>query len=215
MGTVFERMRAIGAAATSALELQRAMGAFGLESDAILGPAAEQRRAQVASRLPRAEWPERPMIVVASMRTPASWLLSTEIPGSTWWTRSRRAPPCLGCSPRTASTGLATSTVACVPRKRRPRLGLCECRGALAVGRTEPTEPGQFDGLRRESEWRTDLASQVEDLRAQGSRVEVVTPDAESRAAMGTNLMDLAARIPTARAAFAQGKREAIRLKFT
>ena len=65
MATVFERMRAIGAAATSAADLRRAMGAFGLESDSILGPGAGQRRAMVAARLPRAEWPDRPMIVVA------------------------------------------------------------------------------------------------------------------------------------------------------
>src|SRR5246127_2178951 len=66
MATVFERMRAISGAATSAAELMRAMGAFGLESDAALGPAAGQRRrAMVASRLPRPEWPDRPMIVVA------------------------------------------------------------------------------------------------------------------------------------------------------
>jgi NTE family protein len=45
---------AIGAAATSAVDLFRAMGEFGLESDATLGPeAAEQRRAMVAARLPR------------------------------------------------------------------------------------------------------------------------------------------------------------------
>jgi NTE family protein len=66
MATVFERMRTIGAAATSAADLQRAMGAFGLESDSILGPAAAgQRRAMVAARLPRPEWPDRPMIVAA------------------------------------------------------------------------------------------------------------------------------------------------------
>jgi NTE family protein len=66
MATVFERMRAIGAAAISAADLQRAMGAFGLESDATLGPAAaEQRRAMVAARLPHQQWPDRPMIVAA------------------------------------------------------------------------------------------------------------------------------------------------------
>ncbi len=37
MKTVFERTRAIGAAATSPADLQRAMGAFGLESDSMLG----------------------------------------------------------------------------------------------------------------------------------------------------------------------------------
>jgi NTE family protein len=65
MATVFERMRTIGAAATSAADLRRAMGAFGLESDSVLEPAAGQRRAMVAARLPRTEWPDRPMIVVA------------------------------------------------------------------------------------------------------------------------------------------------------
>src|SRR5580658_5490594 len=65
MATVFERMRAIGAAATSAGEMRRAMGAFGLESDSILGPGAGLRRAMVAARLPRPQWPDRPMIVVA------------------------------------------------------------------------------------------------------------------------------------------------------
>jgi NTE family protein len=66
MATVFERMRAIGAAATSVADLRRAMGAFGLESDATLGPAAAERwRAMVAARLPRLECPDRSMIVAA------------------------------------------------------------------------------------------------------------------------------------------------------
>ena len=71
---------------------------------------------------------------------------------------------------------------------------------------------GQFEGLRRFPG--TDLASQVEHLREQGSRVEVITPDAGSRAAMGTNQMDPATRIPAAHAGFAQGKQEATRVTF-
>ncbi|MET8340964.1 hypothetical protein ABZV22_45290, partial [Streptosporangium canum] len=47
-----------------------------------------------------------------------------------------------------------------------------------------------------------------------GQRVEVITPDTDSRAAMGTNQMDLATRIPAARAGFAQGKQEAARVTF-
>jgi len=57
-----------------------------------------------------------------------------------------------------------------------------------------------------------DLASQVEALRRQGSHVEVITPDTDSRAAMGTNQMDPATRIPAARAGFAQGRQEATRV---
>ena len=81
-------------------------------------------------------------------------------------------------------------------------------------GQSGTLPAGQFEGIRRSPEWGTDLASQVETLRKQGSRVEVITPDADSRAAMGTNQMDLATRIPAARAGFAQGKQEAPRLTF-
>ena len=79
-------------------------------------------------------------------------------------------------------------------------------------GRTGPLPAGQFEGLRRFPG--ADLESQVEALRKQGSRVEVITPDADSRASMGTNQMDLATRIPAARAGFAQGKLEATRVTF-
>jgi NTE family protein len=71
---------------------------------------------------------------------------------------------------------------------------------------------GQFEGLRRFPG--ADLASQVEALRQQGSHVEVITPDAGSQAAMGTNQTDPATRIPAARAGFAQGKQEAARVTF-
>ena len=71
---------------------------------------------------------------------------------------------------------------------------------------------GQFEGLRKFPG--ADLAGQVEALRKQGSHVEVITPDADSRAALGTNLMDPATRIPAARAGFAQGKQEATRVTF-
>ena len=77
-----------------------------------------------------------------------------------------------------------------------------------------PPQAGQFEGLRRDPEWGTDLASEVEALRNQGSRVEVITPDADSRAAMGTNQMDPATRVPAARTGFAQGKEEATRVTF-
>ena len=80
-------------------------------------------------------------------------------------------------------------------------------------GRSEtPAEAGQFEGLRRPREWGVDLESQVEALRKQGSRLEVITPDAASRAAMGTNQMDPTTRTPAALAGFTQGKREAIRV---
>ena len=216
MATVFERMRAIGAAATSAADLRRAMGAFGLESDSILGPGAGQRRAMVAARLPRAEWPDRPMIVVAvdahtgelaafdrdsGVDLVDAVTASTALPGLTP-THSINGTRYINGGVRSGENADLASGYANVV--------------VLSPfgGRSGTLPAGQFEGIRRSPEWGTDLASQVEALRKQGSRVEVITPDADSRAAMGTNQMDLATRIPAARAGFAQGKQEATRVAF-
>jgi NTE family protein len=217
MATVFERMRAIGAAATSAADLRRAMGAFGLESDSAFGPAAgQQRRAIVASRLPRPQWPDRPMIVVAvnahtgelaafdrdsGVDLVDAVTASTALPGTTP-THSINGTHYINGGVRSGENADLASGYANVV--------------VLAPfgGRSGTLPEGQFEGLRREPEWGTDLASEVEALRKQGSRVEVITPDADSRAAMGTNQMDPATRIPAARAGFAQGKQEATRMTF-
>ena len=215
MEEVFERMRAIGAAAASSADLQRAMGAFGLESDAILEPGAAQRRAMVASRLPRPEWPARPMIVTA---------IDAHTGELVGFTRESGVELADAVTASTALPGLVP-TVA-INGARYIDGGVRSAENAdLAAGHANVvvlsplggrsrTEPGQFEGLRRDPAWRTDLPSQADDLRGQGSRVEVITPDAGSRAAMGTNMMDPATRIPTARAGFAQGRQEAGRLTF-
>jgi NTE family protein len=222
MATVFERMRAIGAAATSAADLQRAMGAFGLESDAILGPAAGQRRATVAARLPRREWPGRPMIVVAveahtgelaafdrdcGVDLVDAVTASTALPGL--------APTVSISGARYIDGGVRSADNADLASGYANVVVLSPLGGRSQAPPERATDPaGQFEGLRRPPEWGTDLASQVEALRKQGSHVEVITPDAGSRAAMGTNQMDPATRIPAARAGFAQGKQEATRVPF-
>jgi len=214
MTTVFERMRAIGAAATSAADLQRAMGAFGLESDSILGRGADQRRAVVAARLPRSEWPDRPMIVVAvnahtgelaafdrdsGVELVDAVTASTALPGV--------VPTVSINGGRYIDGGVRSSDNADLASGYANVVVL-----SPLGGRSETLPEGQFEGLRRPPG--ADLASQVEALRKQGSRVEVITPDADSRAAMGTNQMDPATRIPAARAGFVQGRREATRVTF-
>ncbi|RAG84977.1 patatin-like phospholipase family protein [Streptacidiphilus pinicola] len=213
--TVFARMRAISAAATSAAELQRAMGAFGLESDAVLAPGAAQRRALVASRLPHPEWPERPMIVAAlnahtgeltafdrdsGVELVDAVTASTALPGMAPTHDINGTHYINGGVRSTENADLATgyaNVLVLTPLTRRSQT---------------PPPPGQFEGLRRLPG--ADLDSQVETLRRQGSRVEVITPDADSVAAMGTDQMDLATRAPSARAGYAQGRREAARLTF-
>jgi NTE family protein len=207
MATVFERMRAIGAAATSAAELQRAMGAFGLESDAALGPAAsEQRRAMVAARLPRHEWPQRPMIV-AVVNAHTGELATLD--------RDSGVDLVDAVTAGTALPGLTPTHY--INGTRYINGGVRSAENAdLAAGyanvvvlspfggRSGTLPADQFEGLRKFPG--ADLASQVEGLRKQGSRVEVITPDAESRAAMGSNQMDLSTRPPSARAGYNQGR---------
>jgi len=196
------------------------MGAFGLESDATLGPdAGPRRRALVAARLPGPEWPDRPMIVVA---------LDAQTGAVTAFDRDSGVDLVDAVTASTALPGL-------VPTHRingthyinggvrsNENADLAAGYANVVVlapfgGRGQtPPEPsagpgGQFEGLRRLPG--ADLASQVESLRQQGSRVEVITPDAESQAAMGPNQMDPATRIPAARAGFAQGQQEAARVR--
>ncbi|WP_243787708.1 patatin-like phospholipase family protein [Saccharopolyspora gloriosae] len=211
--TVFERMRAIGAAATSAADLQRAMGAFGLESDSVLEPGAG-RRALVAARLPHTEWPDRPMIVVAvnaHTGEPAAFDRDSGVDLVDAVTASTALP---GLVPTHSING--THYINGGVRSGENADFASGYANVVVLspfgGRTGTPPEGQFEGLRREPEWGTDLASQVAALREQGSRVEVITTDADSRTAMGTNQMDLATRIPAARAGFAQGKQEATRV---
>jgi NTE family protein len=212
MGTVFERMRAIGATATSAADLQRAMGAFGLESDSALEAGAGQRRAMVAARLPRHEWPDRPMIVVAvdaHTGELAAFDRESGVDLVDAVTASTAAP---GLVPTVAIKG---SRYIDGGMRSLDNADLASGYEHVVVlsplsGRSGTLPEGQFEGLRRFPG--AELGSQVETLRKQGSHVEVITPDADSRAAMGTNNMDPATRVPAARAGTAQGKQEATRL---
>jgi NTE family protein len=221
VATLFERMRAIGAAATSAADLRRAMGAFGLESDSALGPeAAGQRRAMVAARLPRHDWPDRPMIVVAvnahtgelaafdrdsGVDLVDAVTASTALPGG--------APTHSINGTRYINGGVRSGENADLASGYANVVVLSPFGGRSRTPPERGADPaGQFEGLRRFPG--TDLASEVEALRKQGSRVGVITPDADSQAAMGTNQMDPATRVPAARAGFTQGKQEAPRVTF-
>jgi NTE family protein len=217
MATVYERMRAIGAAATSAADLQRAMGAFGLESDATLGTAAaEQRRAMVAARLPRQQWPDRSMIV-AAVNAHTGELAAFDRDSGVDLVDAVTAGTALpGVVPTHNINGTRYINGGV---RSAENADLASGYANIVVlspfgGRTGTLPAGQFEGIRRSPEWGTDLVSQVEALRKQGSRVVVITPDADSLAAMGTNQMDPATRIPAARAGFAQGKQEAAGVTF-
>jgi NTE family protein len=54
--------------------------------------------------------------------------------------------------------------------------------------------------------WGTHLATQVDELRAHGSRVETIFPDSDSEHLFGAKAMDLSLRPPAARAGYEQGR---------
>jgi NTE family protein len=214
MATVFERMRAISAAATSAADLQRAMGAFGLECDPILESTAGHHRSVVAARLPRHEWPARPMIVVALNAHTGELAIFDRDSAVDLVDAVTAATALPGSSPTININGTHYINGGV---RSADNADLASGYANVVVlspfgGRSETLPVGQFEGLRRPAEWGMDLEGQVRALRKQGSRVEVITPNADSRAAMGTNQMDPATRIPSARAGFDQGKQETTRV---
>ena len=213
MEAVFEQMRNISAAASTQLELQRTMAAYALRSDMSFAPeVAEQRRALVARRLPGPDWPERPMLIVAVNAETGELATFDRQSGVALADVATAAISLPGAGPTHSING--TRYISGGVRSV-DNADLATGFGTVIVlspfsGRTGPLPPGQFEGLRRPPG--ADLASEVEALRRAGSHVEVITPDADSRAAMGVNQMDLATRIPSARAGYEQGKREAARL---
>jgi NTE family protein len=214
MATVFERMRAISANATSAADLQRAMGAFGLECDTVLESTAGQHRSVVAARLPRHQWPARPVIVVAVNAHTGELATFDRDSGVDLVDAVTAGTALPGSSPTINING--THYINGGVRSAE-NADLASGYANVVVlspfgGRSGTLPEGQFEGLRRPPEWGMDLEGQVEALRIQGSHVVVITPDLDSQAAMGTNQMDPATRIPSARAGFVQGKQEATRV---
>ena len=76
---------------------------------------------------------------------------------------------------------------------------------AAGYGRVLVLSP--FGGrTRMPLEWGMQLAAQVDELRAGGSRVETIFPDGDSEHMFGANAMDLSLRPPAAQAGYDQGR---------
>ena len=187
------RRRALVAASADPADLRRRTGAEALERAAAAGPEAPGRwRATVAARLPRAEWPERRTLLTAvDARTGEPVVLD-----------------------RSSGVDLADAVAAscaggpAYPVGDRWYVDGAHRRGenadlAAGYGRVLVLAPLGGASL-TPAAWRLDLAAQVEDLRAAGSRVEVVVP--EDPGLFGERAMDAALRPVAARAGYDQGR---------
>ncbi|MGH3154814.1 MAG: patatin-like phospholipase family protein, partial [Streptosporangiaceae bacterium] len=77
----------------------------------------------------------------------------------------------------------------------------------LAAGYARVLVLSPFGGRSRHPlDWGMDLATQVDELRARGSRVETIFPDSNSEHLFGANAMDPSLRPPAARAGYDQGR---------
>jgi NTE family protein len=193
-----ERTNRIIAAAENAADMRRSMGAAALELDAASDGSGQTRwRATVAARLPSQRWPEQRMLITAVDAVTGEPVVFD----------------------RHSGVDLVDAVAAsCANGFGVPPYGIGNSRyidggyrrnenADLAAGYERVLVLSPFGGRSRHPlDWGMHLAAQVDELRAGGSRVEMIFPDSESRTAFGDNMMDLSARPPAARAGYSQGR---------
>lgn len=196
-----ERTNRIIAASTDAADMRRNLGAAALELDAASdGSWSTRWREITARRLPSHRWPERTLLITAvDARTGEPVVFDrhsgVELVDAVAASTSSGDPYRIG-DDRYIDGGYRRNENA-----------------DLAVGYERVLVLSPFGGRTRHPlEWRMQLAAQIEELRAGGSRVETILPDAASLDAFGDDMMDLSRRPASARAGYEQGKADALRL---
>ncbi|AMM34582.1 patatin [Sinomonas atrocyanea] len=190
-----ERTGRIIAAAHSAADMRRRMGAAALELEGASDVSARERwRATVAARLPRQSWPDQTILITAV----------DALSGEPVVFDRRSGVDLVDAVAASCSSGIPYM----IGNRQYIDGGYRRNENAdLARGCSRVLVLSPFGGRTRHPlEWRMQLASQVEELRAAGSVVETVCPDGPSRQAFGGNMMDLSARPPAARAGHRQGR---------
>jgi NTE family protein len=190
-----ERTGAIIAAAADAADMRRRMGAAALELDAASDGSRQTKwRDTVAARLPSRHWPEQALLItVVDAHTGEPVALD-----------------------RHSGVDLVDAVAASTSGGPAYRIGeqwyidggyrsVENADLAAGYGRVLVLSP--LGGRSRHPrEWGTQLAAQVDDLRAGGSRVETIVPDSDSEHLFGASAMDLSLRPPAARAGYDQGR---------
>ena len=195
--THLERTNAIIEASTDLADMRRRIGADAIELAAAVGAAAQEGwRETVSARLPSQEWPPNTVILTAvdaDSGEPVELDRHSGVELVDAVAASCAGGPAYAIGARHYIDGGY--------RRSSENADLAAgCERVLVLsplgGRT-----------RHPAGWRSDLAAQVEELRAGGSTVETVLPDADSLAAFGDNMMNPATRPPAARAGHRQGLR--------
>jgi NTE family protein len=205
IGPVADHLRRTGeiiAAAENAADMRRRLGAAALKMDAAAdGSRQTQWHATVAARLPSQHWPQRTMLITAVDAQTGEPVVFDRHSGV----------DLVDAVAASCASGFAYG----IGGNRYIDGGYrSNAENAdLAAGYARVLVLSPFGGRSRTpADWGMHLATQVDELRARGSRVETIFPDSNSRAAFGDNVMDLSTRPPAARAGHGQGNALAGRL---
>ncbi|SDB94969.1 NTE family protein [Raineyella antarctica] len=174
--------------------MRRKMGAAALDMVAASdGSWQTQWRTTVASRLPSQHWPQRTMLITAVDAHTGEPVVFDRHSGVDL--ADAVAASCASGLPY----GIGDSHYIDGGYRRNENAD-------LAAGYERVLVLSPLGGRTRHPlDWGMQLAAQVDELRAAGSRVGTILPDSESLNAFGANLMDLSTRQPAARAGYNQG----------
>ena len=191
-----DRMRKLIASAEDAADMRRRVGAAALDMDAESdGSWQTQWRATVAARLPSQRWPKRTVLITAVDAETGEPVVFDQHSG----------------------VDLADAVAASCSSGRPYRIGDSRYidggyrsnaeNADLAAGYGRVLVLSPFGGRSLQPlEWGMHLATQVDELRARGSRVETIFPDSNSEHMFGADAMDPSLRPPAARAGYDQGR---------
>ena len=188
--------RIIGSA-EDARDMRRKLGAAALEldaSDGSDGSGQTRWREIVAARLPSRHWPRRPVLVTAVDAGTGEPVVFDRHSGVD------------------LVDAVAASTSALTPYRigenRYLNGGYRRSENAdLASGHARVLVLSPFGGRSRmPPEWGMALATQVDELREAGSRVETVFPDAGAGDVFGAHALDPSTRVQAARGGYDQGR---------
>ncbi|MCZ2402052.1 patatin-like phospholipase family protein [Paenarthrobacter sp. Z7-10] len=191
-----ETTSAIIAAAEDAADMRRRMGAAALETAATSHSSVQTRwRATVAARLPSQLWPQQRMLIPAVDAHTGEPVVFDRDSGV----------DLVDAVAASCSSGPAYSIGGgrYIDGGYRSNADNAD----LATGYARVLVLSPFGGRSRTPVgWGMHLATQVDELRAGGSRVETIFPGSKSEHMFGANAMDLSLRPPAALAGYSQGR---------
>jgi NTE family protein len=177
--------------ATSPAEVRRAVGELALAADTV---SEEDRRAVIAARLPVHDWPAQRLVIVA---------VDAETGEPRQFDRASGVPLVDAVAASCAVPGVWPAVT--IDGRRYVDGGVRSGENAdYAAGFTRVTVVSPL-GVESPLPMEKPLLTVLDDLRAKGAEVALVTPDEASVAAFGVNPLDPSTRKPAAEAGRAQG----------